>query len=166
MMIELRRELAVLGPEAFQPAHYALVREKGYIGVDRRKHVGYPLLGPGGWFASIGFASPDLPARPSNHKAAMLVTELSVWCTARGIATLPDVRPLAARQHEIAVLAGSGRTNPEIADALGISINTVKLRLKQIFERMGLDNRTESAERVRRLCRSTAFRQASRIATV
>ena len=152
MMVELRRQLAVLGPEVFDvPAHLDLVRAKGYIDVERRKHVGYPLVGRGGWFASIGFAAPDLPSASVERQLAMLATELTVWCTARGIATIPDVRPLARRQHEVATLAASGRTNPEIADELAISINTVKQRLKQAFERLGVDNRTELANMLRRL---------------
>jgi DNA-binding NarL/FixJ family response regulator len=64
---------------------------------------------------------------------------------------LPEARPLACRQHEIATLAASGRTNPEIADALGISINTVKLRLKQAFERLGVESRTELVTMFQRL---------------
>ena len=84
-----------------------------------------------------------------------------MWCCARGIATIPEVRPLAPRQHEVATLAAGGRTNPEIADELGISINTVKLRLKQAFERLGVDNRTELANVLRRLAPLDGFRQAS-----
>jgi DNA-binding NarL/FixJ family response regulator len=41
----------------------------------------------------------------------------------------------------------SGRA--EIAEALAISINTVKARLKESFERLGVDNRTELANVLR-----------------
>jgi DNA-binding CsgD family transcriptional regulator len=149
-MSELRTQLGVLGPESFEP-HYALVREKGYVGVDERKHLGAPLFGPDGWFATVGFASKEAPTDSVERQLLVLATELSVWCTARGISSLPEGRPLAARQHEIATLAASGRTNPEIADALGISINTVKMRLKQAFVRLGVESRTELVRMLQRL---------------
>jgi DNA-binding CsgD family transcriptional regulator len=149
-MIELRDRLGILGPETFEP-HHALVREKGYVGVDENKHLGVPLVGPAGWFATIGFASKETPTTSIERQLLVLATELSVWCVPRGISSLPEVRPLASRQHEVAQLAASGRTNLEIADALGISINTVKLRLKQAFERLGVESRTELVTMFQRL---------------
>jgi DNA-binding CsgD family transcriptional regulator len=79
---------------------------------------------------------------------AMIATRLSVWSTARGIGAvpvLPEDQHLSVRQYRIARLACSNMTNLEIADELGISINTVKQRLKQIFERLGVDGRNELA---------------------
>jgi DNA-binding CsgD family transcriptional regulator len=149
-MIELRDRLGILGPERFEP-HYALVRQKGYVDVDEHEHLGVPLLGSDGWFGTIGFASRSAKSAAVERQLLVLVTELSVWCTTRGIATLPEARPLARRQHEVATLAASGRTNSEIADALGISINTVKLRLKQAFERLGVESRTELVRMFQRL---------------
>jgi DNA-binding NarL/FixJ family response regulator len=61
---------------------------------------------------------------------------------------VPDVRPthrLTPRQHRIARLAASGYTNEDIAEALAISVNTVKARLKQAFERLDVTNRIELA---------------------
>jgi DNA-binding CsgD family transcriptional regulator len=149
-MIELRDRLGILGPERFEP-HYTLVRQKGYVDVDEHEHLGVPLLGRDGWFGTIGFASRGAKSAAVERQLLVLVTELSVWCTARGISTLPDVRPLAPRQHEVATLAARGRTNAEIAGALGISINTVKLRLKQAFERLGVESRTELVSMLQRL---------------
>ena len=151
VMIELRRQLAVLGPE-FTDVHVLneLARDRGYVGTDLQP-VAIPLLGPAGWFGTIVVGSNAAPGVEDERRLVMLGTELSVWCTAHGVSTLPDVRPLARRQHEIAVLAAQGRTNTEIAGELGISINTVKLRLKQVFERLGVDNRTELTNVLRRL---------------
>jgi DNA-binding CsgD family transcriptional regulator len=152
MMIALRDQLAILGPEVFDvPAHIELVREKGYVGVGQRKHIGVPMLGAAGWFGSIGYALPVAPSASMERQLATFTTELTVWCCARGIARLPDVRPLAPRQREVAALAADGRMNHEIADELGISINTVKLRLKQAFDRLRVENRTELANVLRRL---------------
>ena len=151
MMVELRRQLAFLGPEIFDlPASTDLVRTKGYR-YEGTKHIGIPMIGPDGWFGSVAYSLDAAPIASIERQLAILTTELTVWCCARGIATIPDVRPLAPRQHEVATLAADGRTNPEIADALAISINTVKLRLKQAFGRLAVDNRTELANVLRRL---------------
>ena len=58
---------------------------------------------------------------------------------------------LPARRFRIAQLAAEGHTNAEIAQVLGISINTVKSRLKQVFVQLSIDNRTELASVLRRL---------------
>jgi len=52
---------------------------------------------------------------------------------------------LTARQLEITELAARGRTNAELSATLGISENTVKKHLKDIFRRLGVSNRTELA---------------------
>ncbi len=151
VMVELRRRIAIIDPaDVDLQAWHEQARVHGYVGVDREP-IGIPLLGPTGWFGTIMYAGEKAPASTVERQLVRLATELSVWCTARGISSLPDARPLARRQHEVAQLAASGRTNPEIADALGISINTVKLRLKQAFERLGVENRTELVSMFQRL---------------
>jgi DNA-binding NarL/FixJ family response regulator len=52
---------------------------------------------------------------------------------------------LGRRQREVAELAALGYRNAEIAAELGISINTVKARLKEVFEAFAVRNRTELA---------------------
>lgn len=148
---ELRRRLRVLGPDGidyrgfFGPAY-----ERGYRGPELAPFA-IPLLAPAGWFGTIVCTAHAPPSSAAEQRLVMLATQLSVWCVTRGISTLPDVRPLAPRQHEVATLAANGRTNPEIADTLGISVNTVKLRLKQAYERLRVDNRAELGAILRRL---------------
>jgi DNA-binding CsgD family transcriptional regulator len=127
-----------------------MARDHGYHGIDRQPFA-IPLLGSDGWFGTIVYMLPTAPSAALERQLTVLAAELAVWCTARGISTLPEVRPLAPRQHEVAALAANGRTNLEIADALGISINTVKLRLKQAFERLGVESRTELVRMLQRL---------------
>jgi len=50
---------------------------------------------------------------------------------------------LTRRQAEIARLAGRGDTNTEVADTLGISVNTVKKSLKIVFDMIGVATRRE-----------------------
>ncbi len=61
-------------------------------------------------------------------------------------ARLPaDVSTLSHREQTILDLVVRGSTNDEIAHALHISVNTVKVYLKQLFEKLGVQNRTQAA---------------------
>lgn len=105
-----------------------------------------PVIGPRGWFATLVCVG----APPAVERdLAMLAMYLSVWCTDRGIAAVPGGVSLTPRQTEIAQLAALGQTNAEIAATLGISVNTVKARLKEVFERLAVSNRTELANVLR-----------------
>ena len=53
--------------------------------------------------------------------------------------------PLSAREVEMLGLLGRGMTNPEIADALHISLNTVKRHRANIYSKLGVGNRVEAA---------------------
>ena len=55
---------------------------------------------------------------------------------------------LTRRQTDVARLAAQGRPNAAIATSLGLSENTVKKHLKDIFDELGVSNRTELAIRV------------------
>ena len=62
----------------------------------------------------------------------------------------PAAVETAAQQHRLTVretdvlrLVCQGKNNPEIAEALFISVNTVKKHLKNIFEKMGVSTRME-----------------------
>jgi two-component system, NarL family, nitrate/nitrite response regulator NarL len=57
----------------------------------------------------------------------------------------PATRRLSKRQVEVLSLLLQGRTNQEIADALGISLPTVKLHVHAILNATGARNRTEAA---------------------
>ncbi|MBV8755944.1 MAG: hypothetical protein JO257_01635 [Deltaproteobacteria bacterium] len=136
-----------LGGDAF----IARARKSGYRGGGEPYAI--PLLAPDGWFGVIVLALEAPPTPPLERELAMLGMMLSVWCTDRGVGRLPtnECSELSARQHAVARLAAAGRTNAEIAHQLGLSINTVKLRLKQAFERLSVNNRTELSNVLRRL---------------
>ena len=105
-----------------------------------------PVIGQEGWFATLVC---DVADAHQQRELAMLAMYLSVWCAGRAISSAVDAS-LTPRQTEIAELAALGQTNSEIAAALGISVNTVKARLKEVFERLGVCNRTELANALRR----------------
>ncbi len=52
---------------------------------------------------------------------------------------------LSRRQFEVFTLIGEGNTNRQIADALSMSPNTVKLHVSAILKRLGLSSRTQAA---------------------
>lgn len=110
-----------------------------------------PLMTASGWCGLIKFVISSEYNAAIERELAMLATQLCVWCTEHGISAVPALDELGPRQHRIAELAARGRTNAEIAVALAISINTVKSRLKEVFERLGVNNRTELANVMRRL---------------
>jgi len=61
------------------------------------------------------------------------------------------VEPLSERELEVLRLLAAGRSNPEIARDLYISLNTVKAHVKSIFAKLEAHNRTGAANRAREL---------------
>jgi DNA-binding NarL/FixJ family response regulator len=57
----------------------------------------------------------------------------------------PEARQtLTPRQHEVLELLVQGKSNREIAEAMGLSENTVKVHLVTVFKVLGVSSRTEA----------------------
>ena len=56
--------------------------------------------------------------------------------------------PLSPQEQRVLRLLAAGRSNPEIAEQLVISINTIKAHLKNIYRKLGVRNRMQAARRV------------------
>jgi len=60
---------------------------------------------------------------------------------------LLELNPLAGltdREREILASLAEGMTNQQLADALKISLNTVKFHLKNLYGKLGVDNRAQA----------------------
>ena len=64
---------------------------------------------------------------------------------ARGHPSL--VEPLSAREMQALALLADGKTNQEIAQTMYVSINTVKTHLKNVYGKLGVNNRRQAASR-------------------
>ena len=54
---------------------------------------------------------------------------------------------LSVRESDVLTWAASGKTNPAIADLLGISSRTVQTHLERIYRKLGVETRTAAAAR-------------------
>lgn len=52
---------------------------------------------------------------------------------------------LSSREEEVLTAVAEGLTNAEVAERLHISENTVKFHLQNIYQRLGVTNRTEAS---------------------
>jgi ATP/maltotriose-dependent transcriptional regulator MalT len=61
------------------------------------------------------------------------------------------LEPLSEQEQRVLRLLVAGRSNPEIANALVISLNTVKTHVQNIYRKLDVHNRVEASEVARRL---------------
>jgi len=64
------------------------------------------------------------------------------WIEGRAAGVASDLTP---REREVWTLVAGGLTNPQIAERLGLSDNTVKFHVQHLFSKLGVKNRTEAA---------------------
>ncbi|HZR41395.1 MAG TPA: LuxR C-terminal-related transcriptional regulator [Ktedonobacteraceae bacterium] len=61
------------------------------------------------------------------------------------------VEPLSAQEQRVLRLLAAGRSNPEIARELVVSINTVKAHVQSIYRKLNVNNRVAASEIARQL---------------
>ena len=111
-----------------------------------------------------GDPDPALPRRVMALGAAAFVSKRepperlldAIEAVARGQMVFPflDVRglhrdPLGAlspRERELLAELGSGRTNAELAIGLGVSVNTVKFHLRNLFDKLAVRSRAQAVQ--------------------
>lgn len=57
----------------------------------------------------------------------------------------PDPNALTDREETVLTLVAEGKSNAQIGAALGLSENTIKFHLKNLYSKLGVTNRTEAA---------------------
>jgi LuxR family maltose regulon positive regulatory protein len=97
-------------------------------------------------FPSRRFVS-DLIFRMTEHPSEMARKEFD---DQRELNEIPVVELLTIRELEILKRVAGGRTNGEIASDFHLSINTVKRHLSNIFQKLGVNTRTQAIAIARR----------------
>lgn len=97
--------------------------------------------------------------KPSDPRAALLdvftggapmsseVARRVIESFRRPVRTRDEVMRLSPREEEVLVLLSRGYSNKEIAEQLGLSVDTVRSHLKHIYEKMHVRSRTEAVAR-------------------
>lgn len=107
-------------------------------------------------YISKGIAGPDLitTIRRILDGESYVAPDLAARLLAQGRGISPEPDPakgsLTQREEQILELIGRGMSNSEIADALGLSENTVKHYITPLLQKLGVRNRVEAALLVRR----------------
>ena len=134
-------------------------RDQRRIEADFLRRVCAPLSGPGGapvdhvdsqldapWgrFRVRAYRLPSKVAGESDQVGLLIGrNEPRTLALARGT----GVSSLSPQQREVALLLADGKSNQEIARALGLTLNTASYHVKRVFTRLGVHNR-EEVERV------------------
>lgn len=63
----------------------------------------------------------------------------------------PEVDSLTDRERAVLEALSEGQFYKEIADTLGISINTVRKHIKNVYEKLHVHSRLEAVTKLRRL---------------
>lgn len=69
----------------------------------------------------------------------------------KSLAATPLAGQLSSQERRVLRLLVAGRTNPEIARELIVSINTVKTQVKSIYRKLDVSSRREASEVARHL---------------
>jgi DNA-binding NarL/FixJ family response regulator len=77
--------------------------------------------------------------------ATKILNEFSKSHVSLGTLVSAGTEPLTDREQQVLELVVEGLTNPQIADRLYLSENTIKKYLHNILEKLHLNNRVEAA---------------------
>lgn len=61
------------------------------------------------------------------------------------------IEPLSPQERRVLRLLAAGRSNPEIANELVVSVNTIKTQVQSIYYKLGVNSRQEAREAARKL---------------
>lgn len=123
-----------------------MARRAGYTTPELLMHL-LPLLEPAGLIGAMMVGRKEFPSE-LRSVLSVVAQHASIRLAQLGVRFQrePDASSrLTVRQLDVARLAAHGHTNAGIGDALGMSENTVKKHLKDVFERLDVATRAELA---------------------
>ncbi|MFL6124127.1 response regulator [Actinophytocola sp.] len=88
----------------------------------------------------VAAGEPILSPRITRRLMDRAATEAGAYARAR-----TALANLSAREHDVAVAVGQGRTNAEIAAELHVSVATVKAHITKVLTKLDAGNRTQIA---------------------
>jgi DNA-binding NarL/FixJ family response regulator len=88
----------------------------------------------------VAAGEPILSPRITRRLMDRAATEAGAYAKARSA-----LATLSAREHDVAVAVGQGRTNAEIATELHVSVATVKAHVTRVLTKLAVGNRTQIA---------------------
>lgn len=88
----------------------------------------------------VAAGEPILSPRITRRLMDRAATEAGAYARARNA-----LSTLSAREHDVAVAVGQGRTNAEIAAELHVSVATVKAHVTRVLTKLDVGNRTQIA---------------------
>jgi len=59
------------------------------------------------------------------------------------------VEPLTRREAEVMALVSKGLSNKKIASELHISLNTLKVHIRNLYGKMGVENRAQALVKIK-----------------
>ena len=65
--------------------------------------------------------------------------------------TADGIEPLSKRELEVLKLIAEGLSNQEIGSRLYLSLNTIKAHTRNIYGKLGVNNRTQAVARAREI---------------
>jgi len=95
---------------------------------------------------------PDVRGKPlATYLRSLLRAFAHEHSASVSAATPALIEPLSPQERRVLRLLVAGRSNPEIANALVVSINTVKAQVKSIYRKLDVSSRLEASEVTRQL---------------
>lgn len=97
-------------------------------------------------------AAPNLPKRSlSVYAAALLHAHTAQADRETAGSGEGQVEPLSPQEIRVLRLMAEGRSNPEIAEALVVSVNTIKTQVQSIYRKLNINSRKEARDVAREL---------------
>lgn len=130
---------------AIQPLQLALEKGEGEGFLRIFLNEGQPLA------ELLKVAQPRLPECQQEYTKKLIFAFHATMRASQPAASPTLIEPLTAREIEVLRLIQAGLSNREIADKLYLTLNTVKVHVKNIFAKLDVESRTQAVRRTEEL---------------